>query len=56
MSTISKNIGQNILKAPVLCDVDSFAPYENEEILVGISDIPFRNTLIDKLLKKNARF
>jgi sugar O-acyltransferase (sialic acid O-acetyltransferase NeuD family) len=44
------------LKAPVLCDVDSYTPSSNEEILIAISDIPFRNDIIAKLLKKNACF
>ncbi len=42
------------LKAPVLCDIDSYMPSENEEILISISDIPFRNDIIERLLKKNA--
>lgn len=42
------------LKAPVLCDIDSYMPSANEEVLIGISDIPFRNEMIDRLLKKNA--
>jgi len=44
------------LKKPVLCDIDSYFPSENEEILLGISDITFRNKIIDKLIKKNAQF
>lgn len=43
------------LKKPVLCDIDNYSPSENEEVLIGISDIPFRNIVIDKLLKKNVR-
>jgi UDP-3-O-[3-hydroxymyristoyl] glucosamine N-acyltransferase len=43
------------LKAPVLCDIDSFTPSADEEILIGISDIPFRNNIIARLLEKNAR-
>ena len=44
------------LKAPVLCDVNMYAPSANEEVLIGISDIPFRNIMIEMLQKKNARF
>lgn len=44
------------LKAPVLCDIDSYSPSVNEEVLIGISDIQFRNSIIDKLIKKNASF
>lgn len=43
------------LKAPVICDIDSYVPSYNEELLIGISDISFRNKLIDKLLKRKAR-
>jgi acetyltransferase-like isoleucine patch superfamily enzyme len=43
------------LKAPVLCDIDSYTPSANEEILIGISDIPFRNDMIARILKKNGR-
>jgi len=42
------------LKAPVLCDIDSYFPSANEEVLVGIADIPFRNQIIGWLLKKKA--
>lgn len=44
------------LKAPVLCDIDAYTPSSDEEVLIGISDIPFRNTMIEMLLIKNARF
>lgn len=43
------------LKAPVLCDIDAYIPSE-EAVLIGISDITFRNTIIEKLISKNARF
>lgn len=44
------------LKAPVLCDIDSYVPSANEEVLIGISDIPFRNTIINRLLKIDVHF
>jgi len=44
------------LKAPVICDIDSYVPATNDEVLIGISDIQFRNTMIDKLLIKNVKF
>ncbi|MCX6271435.1 MAG: acetyltransferase [Bacteroidetes bacterium] len=44
------------LKAPVLSDIDTYQPSGNEEVLVCISDIPFRNKMIDILINKNARF
>lgn len=40
---------------PVIGDIDSYNPKENEEILIGISDIKFRNYVIAELLKKNAK-
>ncbi|NDP28761.1 MAG: hypothetical protein GZ087_15270 [Flavobacterium sp.] len=40
------------LKKPVLCDIDSYLPSENEEVLIGISDIVFRNKLINKLVDR----
>ncbi|WP_019671563.1 LbetaH domain-containing protein [Eudoraea adriatica] len=42
-------------KTPVLCDVDSYIPKENEEVLLAISNVKFRNKMIDILVKKNAR-
>jgi len=42
------------LKAPVLCDIDSYVPSDIEEVLIGISNISFRNEIIDRLLKKKA--
>jgi len=44
------------LKAPVLCDIDSYLPSANEEVLIGISDIQFRNAMITRLQKMNVRF
>jgi len=42
-------------KNPVLCDVDSYIPKENEEVLLAISNVGFRNKMIDILVKKNAK-
>lgn len=36
-------------KAPVICDIDSYFAREEEEVLIGISDITFRNKMIEKL-------
>jgi acetyltransferase-like isoleucine patch superfamily enzyme len=44
------------LKAPVLCDIETYSPSSNEEILIGVSDIRFRNDMIEKLRKKKAHF
>ena len=41
--------------APVLCDIDSYEPSSNEEVLIGVSDINFRKKMIDALIKKNAK-
>jgi sugar O-acyltransferase (sialic acid O-acetyltransferase NeuD family) len=43
------------LTAPVLCDIDAYSP-SDEEVLIGISDIKFRNSIIEKLVSKKARF
>lgn len=42
-------------ESPVLCDIDSYVPKKNEEVLIGIADINFRNKMIDILLNKNAK-
>jgi acetyltransferase-like isoleucine patch superfamily enzyme len=43
------------LKTPVISDIDSYVPSGNEEVLIGISDISFRNGIIERLLKKKVR-
>lgn len=43
------------LKSPVLCDIDCYVPALDEEVLIGISDINFRNKMIEVLLNKNAK-
>jgi acetyltransferase-like isoleucine patch superfamily enzyme len=47
--------GKYNLKAPVLCDIDSYVQSSGEEVIIGISDIKFRNNVIGTLLKKNVR-
>ena len=42
-------------EAPVLCDIDSYVPKEDEEVLIGIANVQFRNKMIDILLKKKAK-
>jgi acetyltransferase-like isoleucine patch superfamily enzyme len=42
------------LKAPVLSDIDSYLPAPDEEVVIGISDIKFRNMMIAKLFEKGA--
>jgi len=43
------------LKGPVINDIDSYVPKENEEVIIGISDISFRNQMIELLIQKNAK-
>jgi len=44
------------LKKPVIGDIDSYT-FENEiEVLIGISDIKFRNEIISKLTAKQVSF
>ena len=52
---IEKHWKRYNFKTPVLCDIDSYIPKENEEVLLAISDVNFRNKMIDILVKKNAK-
>ena len=40
---------------PIICDIDRYKPSPNESVLIGISDIDFRNKMIDILLTKNVK-
>ena len=42
-------------KAPVLCDIDEYKPKPNEEVLIAVADIDFREKMIKALLAKNAK-
>ena len=42
-------------EAPVLCDIDSYSPKPDEEVLVAVMDIGFRQKMIQALLEKNAK-
>ena len=42
------------LQAPVLCDIDSYEPSPDEEVLIAVADINFRKKMITALLKKDA--
>ena len=42
-------------KAPVLCDIDSYEPKPNEEVLLAVMDIGFRKKMIEALKSKNAK-
>jgi acetyltransferase-like isoleucine patch superfamily enzyme len=43
------------LKLPVLSDIDSYVAKSDEEVLLGISDINFRNKMIEILLNRNIK-
>lgn len=42
-------------KAPLLSDIDSYVPKENEEILIAVGNMDARKKVIEILLQKNAR-
>lgn len=41
-------------KAPVLCDIDSYVPKPNEEVLIAVMNISFRQKMILQLQEKKA--
>ena len=49
-------IGRNTkYKAPLLCNIDSYDPKPDEEVLIAVMDIDFRKKMIKALLAKNAK-
>jgi sugar O-acyltransferase (sialic acid O-acetyltransferase NeuD family) len=42
-------------KAPVLSDIDHYIHSEGVEVLIAISNIPFRNTIIEKILYRKIQ-
>ena len=42
-------------EAPVLCDIDTYEPKPNEEVLIAVMDIGFRQKMIKALKDKNAK-
>jgi acetyltransferase-like isoleucine patch superfamily enzyme len=52
---IKANYDRYNFKAPVLCDIDSYEPKPNEEVLLAVMDISFRKKMIEKLKSKNAK-
>lgn len=42
-------------KAPVLCDIDSYTPSNEEEVLIAVGDMTSRKKMIETLLHKKAR-
>ena len=41
---------------PVICDIDEYSPIKDEQVIIGVSNIKFRNKLIKKLKYKKATF
>ena len=41
-------------KKPVIADIDSYTPIPDEEVILGVSNITFRNFLIKELKKKKV--
>ena len=52
---VKDNYDKYDFKAPVLCDVDSYEPKPDEEVLIAVMDIAFREKVIKILKDKNAR-
>lgn len=42
-------------KAPLLCDIDSYSPKEDEEVLIAIGKMKTRKKMIQILLQKEAK-
>ena len=42
------------LVKPILGDLNNFTSKNNQEFLIGVSDVNFKKTIIDKLTSKNA--
>lgn len=42
-------------KAPILCDIDTYEPGQDEEVLIAVMDLKFRRKMIEALLEKKAK-
>lgn len=42
-------------KAPLICDIDSYSPKEDEEVLIAVGDMKSRKKIIEVLLQKKVR-
>ncbi|MGB5781108.1 MAG: hypothetical protein WBM42_04495, partial [Eudoraea sp.] len=42
-------------KAPLLCDIDEYEPKPDEEVLIAVMDIEFKQKMIKALKDKNAK-
>ena len=41
--------------APLLCNIDSYTPSKDEEVLIAVMEINIRKKLIETMLRKNAK-
>src|SRR5690606_38989967 len=42
-------------EAPVLCDIDTYIPKPDEEVLIAVMNLNFRKEMISALLNKKAK-
>ena len=42
-------------KAPVLCDIDEYQPKPDEEVIIAVMNIEFKQKMIKALIDKNAK-
>ncbi|MDB9783091.1 hypothetical protein [uncultured Winogradskyella sp.] len=47
--------GKYNFKAPLICDIDTYQPKANEEVILGIGNVNVRQEMVSKLLSKKAR-
>ena len=50
-----KNWKKYNYNAPLLCNIDSYKPNEDEEVLIAVMEINIRKKLIETMLRKNAK-
>ena len=53
---IEKYHNKYVLEKPVLGDIETYDPVDDEFFIIGISDISFRNKIIDIAKERNFRF
>lgn len=51
---IKDNYDKYDFEAPVLCDIDTYQPKPDEEVLIAVMDIGFKQKMITALTDKNA--
>lgn len=52
---LKDNYDKYDFEAPVLCDIDGYEPKPDEEVLIGVMSIPFKEKMIKALKEKNAK-